>query len=115
MATIKQQGTQVRITAEHVRLFKLAMAIREAGEHEPNVSVELHDQLGLALWDLPVTSDSVEMDPVSWPVRLALEAAMAQEAAGRPVVSFDADRLSNTDSQEKRTSESPSRSRDGDA
>jgi hypothetical protein len=95
MATAKQQGTQVRITAEHVRLFKLAMAIREAGEDEEweeaggrrreflNVSGELHDLLGLALWDLPVTSECVERDAVSWPVRQALEAAMAQEAAGR--------------------------------
>jgi hypothetical protein len=112
-ATKKPTNGSITITDEHIWLFKLAMAIREAGEHEPNVSVELHDQLGLALWDLPVTSDSVERDPVSWPVRLALEEAMAQEAAGRPVASFEAKRLSDTDSQGKRTSESPSRSRDG--
>jgi hypothetical protein len=94
MATAKARAGAIRITAEHVRLFKLAMANREAGKDDPNVSVELHDRLGLALWDLPVTSDSVEMDPVSWPVRLALEAAITQEAAGRPVVSFEAKRLS---------------------
>jgi hypothetical protein len=127
VATIKHhRDVASRITPEAIQLFRWAKAIWEddgdleweedGGRRREFLTTSgmLHDELGLQLWDLPVLSESVENDPVSWPWRRALdEAAMAEEAAGRPLVRPNGLGLDDTQEALKRISESPARSRVG--
>src|SRR3954464_2167598 len=101
MGLIKHSGAAKsgHITDEHVELFRWAMSIKESpdfdawesegGRHREflNVSGALDQLCGLALWATPITSDNVEMDPVSWPLRQALEeAAESEERQGKPLM-----------------------------
>src|SRR3954453_11364183 len=99
MATAKQPTGPIKITDEMVRSFRLVMAIKAsdgdlAWEEDGGRRHEYldaagrlhHDLLGLQLWDLPVTSDNVERDAVSWPIFQALQAAAAQDAPVGPPV-----------------------------
>jgi hypothetical protein len=100
VGTIRKPRTgngAVHITDEALRLYRWAKSIEESGDSEIweseggrkreflNISGALDELLGLQLWDSPLLSENVQRDPVSWPLRQALEeAAMAEEAAGRP-------------------------------
>jgi hypothetical protein len=116
VATIKEpRPGSIRITDEQLRLYGWAMSIRDCdGDLEweedggrrrefLNISGALHQLLGLQLWDTPVTSDLVERDPASWPVRQALEeAAEAEERQGKPVVRPNGNGLSESEEIRKR-------------
>jgi hypothetical protein len=126
VATVKQRGAALRVPDEAVELFRWAMSIKESpaydaweedgGRHREflNVSGALDRLLGLELWDLPVTSDSVERDPVSWPLRQALDqAAESQEREGRPLIRLIENGLLESEEIRKSASESLTRSRPG--